>query len=420
MDLKPFGRKAHEFAYRHPSQDKRINILYGAVRSSKTFAMIPKIMALLVYPVAGDRLFTGVSKQTVFDNVLSPIFDFIGPNAYHYNRQSGEANILGVKWSVLGARDEGSEKFLRGRTVGIAYGDELTLMPKSFFDMLMARMSPENSRFYATTNQDTPFHYVKADILDNPDLVHSVWSQHFTLNDNPNLTKEYKDFVKRMYTGVFYRRFILGEWVQATGAVYGGLINENALYDDTTRPIGLLHPNGHMKRVIAVDAGTANAQVYGDYYDTGSAAFCENMYYWDSVKEGRQKTNGEYADDLVNGCPEMGWPGIGKDSRNWPDIITDPSAASFQAELRSRGLVVRDGDNDVDEGIRRTASMIGRGKLRLHREHCKRGIIEMENYSWDEKRTDKGKDTPLKKKDHFPDQARYYVNTEWNDWRIAA
>src|ERR1035438_326882 len=99
MDLKPFGKKAHEFAYRHPSQDKRINILSGAVRSSKTWAMIPKVvLGMIPYKVQGVKLLTGVSKQTVYNNVLSPIFDFLGPGSYTYNHQSGEAKILGTKF----------------------------------------------------------------------------------------------------------------------------------------------------------------------------------------------------------------------------------------------------------------------------------------------------------------------------------
>ncbi|MGA3316623.1 MAG: hypothetical protein ABSC64_09320 [Candidatus Korobacteraceae bacterium] len=106
--LKPFGDKADQFAYQPPEMDARINILHGSVRSSKTWAMIPKVIMLCDYEVDGLRIFTGVSKQTIYDNVLNDLFDVIGPENYRYNRQSGQVEILGTQRLAIGAKDEGT------------------------------------------------------------------------------------------------------------------------------------------------------------------------------------------------------------------------------------------------------------------------------------------------------------------------
>ncbi|HXC43333.1 MAG TPA: hypothetical protein VNY51_07430 [Candidatus Dormibacteraeota bacterium] len=156
-----FGRKAERFAMRPPEFDRSINILEGAVRSGKTWCLHPKAIYCCGYPVGGRKIITGVSKQSVYNNVLSDLFKILGPRNCSYNRDSGLLRLCGSEWLVIGAKDEGSEKYIRGLTVGIALCDEISLMPQSFFQMLLSRMSPEGARLYGTTNPDSPFHWLK-------------------------------------------------------------------------------------------------------------------------------------------------------------------------------------------------------------------------------------------------------------------
>jgi hypothetical protein len=74
-------------------EDCPINILEGAVRSGKTWSLIPKILYGCAYNVGGRKIITGVSKQSVYNNVLVDIFDWIGPKNYNYN-QSTEAEAF--------------------------------------------------------------------------------------------------------------------------------------------------------------------------------------------------------------------------------------------------------------------------------------------------------------------------------------
>ena len=428
--LRPFAPRPAAFAYRDPALDAKLNLIIGSVRSAKTWSLHPKVLQLCEYPVAGQRLFTGVTKQSIYTNVLTDLFELIdlsGPGGYHYNRQTGELRLFDSKWICIGAKDEGSEKYLRGSTVGIAVGDELSLMPRSFFMMLLSRMSPKGSRLYGTSNSDSPYHYLKKDVLDNPDyskgLGKDLWTETWTFADNPTLTPDYIDWLKRSYTGIWYRRFVLAEWCLTEGAVYRDVLTEDVFYVNKERPVGLRGRNGHIEHWISIDYGTTNPCVFLEIFDDGRVVWWDREYYFDSQVARKQKTDSEYADDLMVfiGAREAGKP-TGPDlfdRRAWPGVLIDPSAASLKTELVQRGFYVMDAKNDVKDGIRRLATMLSRKKIRINEQGCPKTVEEMQTYAWDEKAARRGEEQPLKTHDHGPDAGRYHAETRINDWRLA-
>ena len=412
-----YGPRLEKWALRPPELDAKINLLVGSVRSGKTWACIPKILYLCDYPVQGRRLITGVSKASIKTNVLTDLFDVVGPGNYRYNSQSGELKLLGKDWLVYGAHDEGSERALRGSTIGAAVCDEVVIIPMSYWQMLLTRLSPPGSRLYGTTNSDSPFHWLKKDYIDNQDLRRGGLLSHMTctMADNPNLDRDYVENQKRLYTGVFYKRMILGEWVMASGAVFSGVWTDATLYDDTTRPVGLYGQGGYADHIIAVDYGTHNPTVFLDGIDDGTTCWVDNEFYWDSVAEMRQKTDAELVTDLRSFIASSG-------CRQEPKVVVDPSAASFITAARQAGLWVVNADNDVmSYGIRRTASALAQRKLRFHRHRCPHSQIEFQSYAWDTKKAENGTEQPIKKNDHCPDAGRYLVNELFKyDWRLAA
>jgi PBSX family phage terminase large subunit len=381
-----YGLRAERFAMRPPEKDWPINILEGAVRSGKTWSLHPKAIYCCEYDVGGRKIFTGVSKQSVYNNVLTDLFDLVGPGNHQYNRNTGQLRLFDSEWLVIGAKDEGSERYVRGLTVGVALCDEVSLMPHSFFTMLLTRMSPKGARLYGTTNPDTPYHWLKTDYLDNADLRARklLWSDHFAMSENPNLTPEFLEAQRRLYRGPFYKRFIEGLWIIAEGAIYKDSWSEDLVYDRQHEPIGLRGPGGHRQRTIAVDYGTTNPMVFLEIYDDGRLLWVTREYYWDSVVEMRQKTDAEYADDLV------GFIGPGGDAK----VIVDPSAASFKAEMVKRGIWHVDADNDVSEGIRITSMLLNQGIIRFSRQDAPRTIQQMQTYAWDAKAAQRGEENP--------------------------
>ena len=124
----------------------------------------------------------------------------------------------------------------------------------------------------------------------------------------------------------------------------------------------------------------------------------------------KQKTDKEYADDLVKFISEGPYPVA---------IILDPSAASFKAEMRSRGYRIKEADNEVLDGIRMTSTFIGQRKVRMVKENCKRTIGDILSYVWDEKASQRGEEKPVKENDHGADALRYFVKTIIKPRRLA-
>jgi PBSX family phage terminase large subunit len=396
---------------RPPEDDWPINLLEGAVRSGKTWCLHPKALYCCCYSVGGLKIITGASKQSIHNNVLHDLFEIVGSRNYNYNRNTGRLKLFNSEWLIIGAKDEGSERYIRGLTVGVALCDEVSLMPKSFFQMLLSRMSPEGARLYGTTNPDSPYHWLKAEYLDNPELRANriLWSDHFTMADNPNLTVEFVESQKRLYTGFFYKRFIEGLWVIAEGAIYKDSWSEALLYDLKDEPIGLRARGGHQQRIIAINYGTTNPMVFLDIYDDGNLFWVVREYYWDSVVEMRQKTDAEYADDLLKF--------IGP--HNFAKVIIDPSAASFKAEMTKRGIWHVDADDEVNEGIRVASMVLNQKLVRFCRQNAQKTIQEMQTYAWDPTAAQHGEEKPLKTHDHGADAFRYFAKTEVPYWRLA-
>lgn len=417
MEFGKWGQKALDFIFTPPENDAFITILEGSVRSGKTVTMIPKWLNYIVTGAPGLLLMTGVSKDTVFDNVLNDLFNTLegDPNySYRYNRQSGD---LLINWrtsdnalhqrriKVVGAKDEGSEKFIRGKTLAGAYCDELTLMPEKFFKQLLNRLSVHGARLYGTTNPDSPSHYLYKDFITNENMLRDglVKDIHFVLDDNPNLPEDYKANIRRSYSGMWFKRMILGQWVLAEGVIYD-MFTDDLIFTDTEWNNEV---KSRCRRYIAIDYGTKNPMVFLDIYDDGDTTYVLNEYYWDSRREQRQKTDAQYADDLMEF--------IGNELPDF--IIIDPSAASFKIVCQGKGLRVKDADNSVNDGIRVTAMLMSQKKLRVHNS-CKNMLDEFQAYVWDEKAAANGKEQPLKVMDHACDALRYFCKTMISKWRL--
>ena len=121
-------------------------------------------------------------------------------------------------------------------------------------------------------------------------------------------------------------------------------------------------------------------------------------YYHSGRDTGRQKTDEEYYDALV----ELAG------NKNISAVIVDPSAASFIACIKKHGKFrVKKADNDVLNGIQNVATQLKQGNIFIN-DCCKDCISEFEVYSWDSKAKE---DKVIKEHDHAMDDVRYFVNT---------
>lgn len=202
---------------------RRINLLYGSVRSGKTWISLLK-WAIWIgqHPKNAEFLMTGKTITSLQHNCFNLLYELIGDN-FKYTLSTKKASIFGHTVWLEGANDERSESKIRGMTLQGAYIDELTQIPKSFYLMTLSRLSLDGAALIATTNPDSPNHYVKTDIIDNEKIDKQVIK--FVIDDNISLGDEYKNNLKKEYTGVFYDRFILGNFVRAEGIIFEDFAN---------------------------------------------------------------------------------------------------------------------------------------------------------------------------------------------------
>ena len=271
-------------------------------------------------------------------------------------------------------------------------------MPRSFVEQALARCSVSGSKLWFNCNPENPMHWFREEWIQKADEKNALHI-HFLMDDNPALDEATRQRYRSMYSGIFYERYILGKWVMSEGVIYDMFDPTSNVYADEQRPASMYFDG---VRTIACDYGTVNPTVFLDIYDYDGVLRVDREYRWDSRKERRQKTDEEYADDLI---AFMG--------KKQCAVIVDPSAASFIAALRRRGVYVIPADNSVLDGIRKTATLLQQRQLLIY-QGCKGLIDELSLYLWDKKT---GDDKPVKENDHGPDALRYYVNS-LPDWRF--
>jgi PBSX family phage terminase large subunit len=381
----------------------------GSVRAGKTVAMIDSFLTWSLSSFQNrDFICAGRSSGALERNVLRPMFQILTAKGipYDYHRGDNRHVAIGTNlYHCFGANNEKSQDYVQGLTAAGGFGDEAALMPQSFIEQMKARCSVDGAKIWLNCNPQGPFHPIKQDYIDKAEQ-HRALALHFTMNDNLSLSEATKERYKRMFTGVFYKRFIIGLWVMAEGSIYD-MWDDSMIFTDSSQPITLAE--GYLQRYVTIDYGTTNPMVYLDVLDDGETLWVTREYCWDSKKQGRQKTDSQYADDLVD------FIGPREDAQ----VVLDPSAASFAAELMSRGIIVTDADNDVLDGIRMTSTMMSRRMIRVH-ERCENLIGEIGSYVWDEKAALRGIEQPVKKSDHALDALRYLVKTKISQWRLAA
>ncbi len=365
----------------------------GAVRSGKTFSMG------LSYFLWAQRCFhqqqfglCGKTITSVRRNLLTDLIPYLRQLGMTVREKRSE-HLLIVRYNghenqflLFGGKDESSAALIQGSTLAGVLLDEAALMPRSFVEQAIARCSVPGSRIWLNCNPEGPQHWLYREWILKAEERRLLYL-HFTMEDNPSLTPRIRARYRRAYSGVFYRRFVLGEWTAAQGLVYDFFRRER---DAAAVPEG---PFEEWR--ISVDYGTANPASFGLWGRRDGVWYRVEEFYYDSRKEGRQKTDAEYVEDLK----------VLAGGRQIRRIVVDPSAASFMEALRREGFRVVKADNDVADGIRVTADLLRRGRLVLCNT-CADCLREMELYCWEERGD---RDAPRKEHDHAMDEMRYFA-----------
>jgi PBSX family phage terminase large subunit len=385
-----------------PHKDKTALICDGAVRAGKTVCMS---FSYVKWAMKRFNLQTfGISGKTVLScrrNVIEPLKKVLKGRGYKVKEKRTD-NLIIIKkgkvtnlFYIFGGKDESSQDLIQGITLAGMFFDEVALMPQSFVNQATARCSVAGSKFVFNCNPAGPFHWFKKEWLDNLEKKNALHI-HFRMHDNPSLTQEKLDMYESLYTGVFYRRYILGLWVAADGIIYDNFDSEIHVVGDDDLP------ERFDKMLVGIDYGTSNATSFLLVGVKDGVYYIVKEYYYSGRTTQRSKSDMTYSKDLqafIEGYDV------------WR-IFIDPSAASFITQLKDDNVQgIYPADHDVLNGIRTVQSMIDKGRLKVHKS-CVNLISELSSYAWCPKAQKVGEDKPIKENDHACDALRYVILTD--------
>lgn len=395
-----------------PYHDLNGVIAEGAIRAGKTIIMgLSFILWSMQKSSDINYAICGKTVASTRRNIIEPLIEMLKQRKFKVIDRKTEGKLIVIKnnnkntYYIFGGKDEGSASLIQGITLGGVLFDEVALMPRSFVEQAMARCSVNGSKYWFNCNPEGPQHWFYVEHI-------LKWKErkyiriHFCLEDNPSLSKERIDNYKSLYTGIFYKRFILGEWAFTNGIVYDMVTDENFYYNsnrESVVPIKIIEND--IKPYYGVDFGTANPQVYLEVYkyvDYAKKEMCfyvENEYYWNSRKKLMQKTPDEYVSDFNNWCKEFSY------------LIIDPSATPLKAAHRKYGHNVINAKNNVEEGIIGLSTLFANKMIKINKDNCPNLCAELGLYRWNEKKLNNGVEEVLKENDHCCDALRYAIMT---------
>lgn len=392
-----------------PHANKKIFIADGSIRSGKTVSVIDSFITWSQDNYTGEQFgIAGKSVKALRQNVLRPLFEMLNAKGipYSYNKSENIVTIGTNVYVLYGAPNEAAQDVLQGATLAGGLIDEAALVPYSFVEQFIGRCSVDGSKIFMTCNPRGPYHWLKTDFIDKRHQKQIVYL-HFTMDDNPSLKAETKDFYRRMYTGVFYRRNVLGEWVLSEGLIFD-MFDEDQHTDIEIPRL--------TRRWYAVDQGFGNATVFlHQGVGIDGRLYTLNEYYHSgrnktlTVDGKRRKTGNaqkspmDYAQDLLQFIEET--------SRNQPlryeRIFIDPAAKGFINQCYQAGIrKIAKAENAVKDGIDFVASLISMDHYRIHPQ-CTWTVKGFAMYTWDEKAQERGDEKPVKKDDDAMDANRY-------------
>lgn len=417
-----------------PVKDYDGIIADGAIRSGKTVCMSLSFVFWAMESFSGQNFaMCGKTIGSFRRNVLFWLKLMLKSRGYKVADHRAD-NLVEISrgdvtnyFYIFGGKDERSQDLIQGITLAGVFCDEVALMPESFVNQATGRCSVDGSKYWFNCNPDGPYHWFKVNWIDKaigylgkkkvtrlqedaekngeqPELKKLLYV-HFTMDDNLSLSEEIKARYRSMYTGVFFKRYIMGLWAMAEGIIYDMFDKDKHVVD--TEALARAYKERTKRefwtseQYVGCDYGTQNPTAFLLWNKAADGRwYCRKEYYYSGRDKGRQKTDKEFSDDLTH------W----LSGEKIHAVVLDPAAASFKAQLEKDGYKVKKAKNDVLDGIRFVATLLNRGSIFIDKS-CDNLVKEFASYIWDVKAGERGEDKPVKEHDHALDALRYLAYT---------
>lgn len=375
--------------------DKKMKIFVGAVRSGKSGAAALEAVNMAVTSATEREpvIFIAKTLANAHYNICEAVRKFFGVNYLpETSPKATEVRLLGRRVVCVGASSAAQVEKVRGWNISGVIADEISTFHEDVFQMLLTRLDASGGKLVGTTNPEGPNHWLKKKFLDKN--LDSLYHAHFSLDDNPNLSEEYKLLLRETLHGAFFKRYYLGEWANAENIVYSDFCEDHVGYYDGFTPDEL---------ICGVDFGLEHKTV---------AVLVAKSNRFDPPVVVQRALYIEQTPDSRETCSVVAERIFKWLAPNFPSVIyIDPSAITLRNEFyrwAPRGCAIKVADNDVTNGIHFICRMLARREIGFDSQGCKDLINEMYSYSWDVKKCERsGKDIVKKENDDGVDALRY-------------
>lgn len=391
--------------------DTDIVLLDSSIRSGKTYLCV---IATILYamervPTGAMIAIMGYSMTSISQNVdiyLRDVCADLGisittsPIKGCFRLVNGNGHYVEVVY--FSAKDASSFRGIQGKTLNdsILFCDEVTLYNEEAFNQALARVTGK-SKILMTCNPDRANHWVKKRFIDDPKGL-KISRHKLTLYDNPGLDRDSIARFEALYTGTFYRRYILGEWCSSDALVFP-MFNDSMITRNAGKHTG--------RAYIGSDFGTTDPTTALKVVFTPDKIYIPSEFY--------------YKSDPENGIPDLSPDTLAKRVKGWAiknncvqsTVFYDPAAKHWGVPLHNIGLKTRAANNTIlartekagqMTGITLMQSLFENNKIEIS-EQCENLINELYNWSWDSTKPN----TPEKGGDHVIDALRYVLNTNY-------
>lgn len=398
---KPFSPKAKNYL---ANSETWINIAVGSIRSGKTITVLTRFIEFIIQSENEDFMIIGKTLKSLERNVVKPLRKMLTSLGipFEENGYLNEIYFMGNTICLFGAGKKGDDEKIQGSTFGGALIDESTVITEDSFKMILSRNSLPNSCIFITCNPANPNHYLYTQYITNTDLLQretvKVWT--FELGDNYSLSTDYIENLKSSYPedSLFYKRYILGQWVSGNGAIYPHFTDENIYTEDK--------PCSWFDYIEAGSDYGASSTTCWDWigikeYDDHNEYYIFDEGGHNAKEEGVSLTNSEIVDMIIKQQDKYGL-------NMWNTFYPSHDATSFETELVKNEDIVMNIQKytpDLLECIGEIDNLFDKNYIHIH-SRCEKTIECIQGYEWDGNAAKRGEDKPLKVDDHYADSIR--------------
>jgi len=362
----------------------------GTIRSGKTSVMTIAYI-LWAMNTFKNKAFIIASKSVTSAerNIIKPLMDIVYLHKQFDIAYYRATNTLKVTrgnntqyFYVFGGKDEASYQTVQGVTAAGAFLDEVVLMPESFVNQVLARCSVPNSKFWFSCNPEGPDHWFYKEWIQKHEEKNCQYL-HFTMNDNPSLDQKIIARYEQMYEGVFYQRYILGQWVQAEGVIYDKFANNMDRYLIDQPPADLIMIN------VGVDFGGNKSATA--FVATGFTPMLRQVIVLEAIRITKKLSPEQLDQEFVAFANDVyakyGKPFNTRCDNAEPVLIRGLKNAALKNRLRTNiKLALK---KPINDRIELTARLLGQDRIKMLRSNTEPLQYGLRTAVWNEKQEGK-------------------------------